>query len=96
MFVRFHRNGDRPGDDLRRRCPLAFRIVARTGRDPTSRNSLAALVRARLVSAKRSTRQPGSITAFESVDLCAMVSGYLKAQNVDIGAPVQKDDVLAR
>lgn len=53
------------------------------------------LVRAKVAIAKRSTRQPGSITAFESVDLCAMVSGYLKTQNVDIGAPVQKNDVLA-
>ncbi|MGH7136238.1 MAG: efflux RND transporter periplasmic adaptor subunit, partial [Pirellulales bacterium] len=38
---------------------------------------------------------PGSVHAFESVDLCAMVSGYLKVQNVDIGSRVKKDDVLA-
>lgn len=53
------------------------------------------VVRPKVVGAKRSTHQPGSITAFESVDLCAMVSGYLKTQHVDIGSRVKKGEVLA-
>jgi len=43
----------------------------------------------------RQTKQPGSIHAFESVDLYAEVSGFLKTQEVDIGDVVKKGDVLA-
>jgi RND family efflux transporter MFP subunit len=43
----------------------------------------------------RSTSQPGSIQAFESVRLLAGVSGYLKEQNVDIGDTVKRGQVLA-
>jgi RND family efflux transporter MFP subunit len=43
----------------------------------------------------RTTTQPGSVEAFESVDLYAGVSGYLKSQTVDIGDPVKKGQVLA-
>jgi RND family efflux transporter MFP subunit len=43
----------------------------------------------------RSTTQPGSVQAFESVDLYAGASGYLKTQTVDIGDPVKKGQVLA-
>jgi HlyD family secretion protein len=39
--------------------------------------------------------QPGSVHAYESVDLYAMVSGYLKSQVVDIGSKVKKGEVLA-
>jgi RND family efflux transporter MFP subunit len=44
---------------------------------------------------ERTTTQPGSVQAFESVDLYAGVSGYLKTQTVDIGDRVQKGQVLA-
>jgi RND family efflux transporter MFP subunit len=44
---------------------------------------------------ERTTTQPGSVHSFETVDLFAMVSGYLKAQGVDIGSRVKKGDVLA-
>jgi RND family efflux transporter MFP subunit len=44
---------------------------------------------------ERLTTQPGSVHSFETVDLYAMVSGYLKVQNVDIGSRVKKGDVLA-
>ena len=44
---------------------------------------------------ERVTVQPGSVHAFESVDLYAMVSGYLKTQDVDIGSRVKKGQVLA-
>ena len=43
----------------------------------------------------RQTIQPGSLLAFESVDLYAMVSGYLKTQVVDIGSRIKKGEVLA-
>lgn len=39
--------------------------------------------------------QPGSIQAFESVELFSMVSGYLKTQDVDIGARIKKGEILA-
>ena len=41
------------------------------------------------------TVQPGSVHSFESVELYAMVSGYLKSQGVDIGSRVKKGEVLA-
>lgn len=43
----------------------------------------------------RRTSQPGSAHSFESVDLYAKVSGFLKLQNVDIGSRVTKGDLLA-
>jgi RND family efflux transporter MFP subunit len=43
----------------------------------------------------RTTTQPGSAIAFESVQLYAAVSGYLKTLNVDIGSKVKKGEVLA-
>jgi len=43
----------------------------------------------------RTIQQPASIHAFETVDLYAMVSGYLKTQSVDIGSRVKKGEVLA-
>jgi HlyD family secretion protein len=42
----------------------------------------------------RTTTQPGSVQAFESVPLYAAVSGYLKTLNVDIGSKVRKGDPL--
>jgi RND family efflux transporter MFP subunit len=44
---------------------------------------------------ERTTAQPGSVHSFESVDLYAMISGYMKSQSVDIGSRVKKGDVLA-
>jgi RND family efflux transporter MFP subunit len=43
----------------------------------------------------RTTTQPGSLHAFESADLYAKVSGYLKHQNVDIGDRVVQGAALA-
>ncbi len=43
----------------------------------------------------RTIQQPAVIHAFESVDLYAMISGYLKSQAVDIGSIVKKGEVLA-
>jgi len=45
---------------------------------------------------ERTTTQPGTLRAFEHVELYAKVSGYLKEQNVDIGSEVKKGQVLAR
>ncbi len=44
---------------------------------------------------ERVTVQPGSVHSFESVELYAMDSGYLKTQDVDIGSRVKKGEVLA-
>lgn len=44
---------------------------------------------------ERLSTQPGSIQAYESVNLYAKVPGFLKVQNVDIGSRVKKNDVLA-
>ena len=44
---------------------------------------------------QRTIQQPASIHAFETVDLYAMVSGYLKTQAVDIGSRIRKGEVLA-
>jgi HlyD family secretion protein len=43
----------------------------------------------------RTTTQPGSVQAFESVDLYSKVPGFLKSQSVDIGAQVKKGQLLA-
>ncbi len=43
----------------------------------------------------RTIQQPASIHSFESVDLYAMVSGYLKKQDVDIGSRIKQGQVLA-
>ncbi len=43
----------------------------------------------------RTIQQPATMHAFESVDLYAMVSGYLKSQSVDIGSRIKKGEVLA-
>ena len=44
---------------------------------------------------ERLTVQPGSVHSFESVELYAMVAGYLKTQGVDIGSHVRRGQVLA-
>jgi RND family efflux transporter MFP subunit len=44
----------------------------------------------------RTTSQPGSIQAFESVELYAGVSGFLKTLNVDIGDRIKKGQALAQ
>ncbi len=44
---------------------------------------------------ERETTQPGSVIAYESAELFAKVSGYLKTQSVDIGSRVQQGEVLA-
>lgn len=43
----------------------------------------------------RTSNQPGTVEAFESVNLYAEVSGYLKTQTVDIGDRIKKGQVLA-
>jgi HlyD family secretion protein len=43
----------------------------------------------------RRTSQPGSAHSFESAELYAKISGYLKAQHVDIGSRVKQGDLLA-
>ena len=53
------------------------------------------VVRPRSGGISRTIQQPASIHSFESVELYAMVSGYLKKQDVDIGSRIKKGEVLA-
>src|SRR5436190_1233424 len=53
------------------------------------------VVRPELGGMDRTTTQPGSAIAYESVPLFAAVSGYLKTLKVDIGSHVHAGDVLA-
>ena len=43
----------------------------------------------------KTTTQPGTIQAYESVQLFAKVPGFLKSQTVDIGARVKRGEILA-
>ncbi len=53
------------------------------------------VVRPRRGGISRTIQQPASIHSFESVELYAMVSGYLKKQDVDIGSRIKKGQLLA-
>ena len=53
------------------------------------------VVRPRRGGIARTIQQPASIHSFETVDLYAMVSGYLKSQGVDLGSRIKKGEVLA-
>jgi HlyD family secretion protein len=53
------------------------------------------VVRPRKGEMDRTTTQPGSIQAFESVQIFAGVSGYLKTLNVDIGDVIERGKPLA-
>ena len=44
---------------------------------------------------RRLTIQPGTVHAFESVDLYAKASGFLKTQQVDIGSRIKAGQALA-
>jgi RNA polymerase sigma factor (sigma-70 family) len=44
---------------------------------------------------ERITTQPGTVEAFDSVDVSSGISGYLKGLQVDIGSRVQKGEILA-
>ncbi|MBX9681241.1 MAG: efflux RND transporter periplasmic adaptor subunit [Gemmataceae bacterium] len=45
--------------------------------------------------AERVATQPGSVLAYQTVQIYAKASGFLKTQNVDIGDKVKQGDVLA-
>ncbi len=53
------------------------------------------VVRPRAGGIPRTIQQPAVMHAFESVDLFAMISGYLKTQKVDIGSRITQGEVLA-
>jgi len=72
----------------------SFQDSAQTDEEPPSPIAVK-VIRPRKGAMERITTQPGSVQAFESVDLFAKVSGFLKTQKVDIGDRVKKDEVLA-
>lgn len=43
----------------------------------------------------RTIDQPGTVEGYETADLYAKIGGYLDEMNVDIGDPIEKDQVLA-
>src|SRR4051812_44718751 len=53
------------------------------------------VVRPKVGEMDRVTTQIGTVQAYETVNLYARVSGFLKAQAVDIGDRVKKEAVLA-
>jgi HlyD family secretion protein len=69
-----------------------------SGLEPEAVEKLApgvTVVRPRAGGIARTIEQPAIMHAFESVDLYAMISGYLKSQAVDIGSTIKKGEVLA-
>jgi RND family efflux transporter MFP subunit len=74
---------------------MSERPVAPLSEPPDGAIPRVDVVRPRVGGIPRMTVQPGSVHAFESVDLYAMVSGYLRTQAVDIGSHVKKGQVLA-
>jgi HlyD family secretion protein len=53
------------------------------------------VIRPRAGGIVRTIQQPAVMHAFESVDMYAMISRYLKSQTVDIGSRIQNVKVLA-
>ncbi len=70
-------------------------LAAAEAVDPGAALPRVEVTRPRRGGIERMTVQPGSVHSFETVELYAMVSGYMKSQGVDIGATVKKGDVLA-
>jgi HlyD family secretion protein len=71
--------------------------VTRDGVEPTSSDEVRVEVTHPLKGAMpRTSKGPGSVQSFESADLVAGASGYLKTQTVDIGDRVTKGDILAQ
>lgn len=66
-----------------------------TASEPESTVAKVTVIKPRPSGIPRVTDQPASFHAYESVELYAMVSGYLKTQAVDIGSRIKKGDVLA-
>ncbi len=79
-------------DDARPRDDQAPRPDAPDRKDPPRRLRVERLKRGDI---RRTTTQPCTVHAFQSADLFAKVSGYLKSQAVDIGDRVKRGDVLA-
>jgi HlyD family secretion protein len=66
------------------------------GGHETSEPLTVTVVKAKPGGIERTTTQPGTLRAFEHVEIYAKVSGYLKDQNVDIDSTVKKGQLLAR
>jgi len=81
---------------LTRRGALSKEIASRS-RDQAREQQAPSVevIRPRRGGIPQTIQQPATIHSFESVDLYAMVSGYLKTQEVDIGSRVKKGQVLA-
>jgi len=78
--------------DANRELTAPSALAAATKAAPASRVEVVRPVRGGV---RRLTIQPGSLHAFESVDLYAKASGFLKTQRVDIGSPIKRGETLA-
>ena len=70
-------------------------LVGPAATDPVLTTPRVEVLRPSAGGISRQTTQPGSVHAFESVELYGMVSGYLKSQTVDIGSRVKQGEILA-
>jgi HlyD family secretion protein len=85
---------------LSRRGAFSQEVESQSAREVREESEKPASVRVDTVKPKlggieRTIQQPASVEAFETVDLFAMVSGYLKCQGVDIGSRIKQGEVLA-
>jgi HlyD family secretion protein len=71
------------------------RETERTGGGSSTPAARIDVVHPRAGGLARHTIQPGSIHAYESVDVYSKASGFLKAQSVDIGSVVKEGEILA-
>ncbi len=75
--------------------PPDTEIVADPDDPPATAPIAVTVIQPRLGAVERLTTQPGSVQAYESVQLFAKVPGFLKSQTVDIGDRIKRDMVLA-
>lgn len=81
-------------------APVAAVAAAQANDEPTPQKSGTSRARVMVVrphkgGIQRTSKQPGTIEAFDFADLYAKISGYLKQQPVDIGDIVKEGQVLA-
>lgn len=80
---------------LSRRGAHSTEVRSATAESREPKLPIVETIRPRIGGISRAIRQPASIQSFETVDLYAMVSGYLESQAVDIGSRIKKGGILA-
>jgi HlyD family secretion protein len=75
--------------------PTGHAAIAAPAQEPERSRPRVTVARPQTGGIPRSTTQPGTMESFDFADLYAKVSGYVKQQDVDIGAMVKRGQVLA-